>query len=89
MRELKNIIERAAYRDLAGEIGPADLGLALDAALPSEGKFQDRVDAFCRQLLQQAMAQSGGNRAEAARALGLSYHKLRYVLAKHLGHTGE
>ncbi len=42
----------------------------------NEGKFQERVDAFCRQLLQEAMEQSGGNRARAARALGLSYHKL-------------
>ncbi len=31
----------------------------------------------------EALRDAGGNQAEAARRLGLSYHQLRYLLRKH------
>jgi len=89
VRELKNIIERAACRDLAAEITPEDLGL-----LPQEepasgaGSFHDKLDALAHRLLWDALAQSGGNQARAARQLGLPYHQFRYYLKKHLGPAG-
>lgn len=89
VRELKNIIERAAYRDVGNEITPEDLGL-----LPQEdpasgsGSFQEKLDSLARRLIGDAMKQAGGNQAQAARDLGLSYHQLRYYLKKYLGESG-
>ena len=79
VRELKNIIERAAYVDTTDEITPADLGLlGDDELLHRGGSFEERVTAFRRRLLIDALKKSGGNQAAAARELGLSYHQFRY-----------
>jgi DNA-binding NtrC family response regulator len=79
VRELKNIIERAAYVDTTDEITPADLGLLGDDELTRRvGSFEERLSAFRRRLLIDALKQSGGNQAAAARELGLSYHQFRY-----------
>src|SRR5262245_11395095 len=83
VRELKNIIERAAYRDMEGEIMPEDLGLIdRDVGAEPGGSFKERVDAYSRRLLQEALEESQGNQAEAARLLGLSYHQFRYFRRK-------
>jgi transcriptional regulator with GAF, ATPase, and Fis domain len=86
VRELKNIIERAAYRDTTNEITPEDIGLLPRAApIPSGGSFTDQVAAFSRQLLETTLEATGGNQAEAARRLGLSYDQLRHYKRKYLG----
>jgi DNA-binding NtrC family response regulator len=86
VRELKNIIERAAYRDTTNEITPEDLGLNPEqsSALPG-GTFEEKVEAFKKNLVVKALADADGNQARAARNLGLSYHKFRYLYNKHLG----
>jgi DNA-binding NtrC family response regulator len=88
VRELKTIVERAAYRDTTREINVEDL--ALPVVSPSatgpgseSGTFHERVEAFERQLIAGALAASGGNQADAARRLGLAYHRFRYYAAKH------
>ncbi len=59
VRELKNIIERAAYRDVGIEIAPEDLGLSTrEDFAPSGGAFQDRLDGFARRLVRDALKQS-------------------------------
>jgi len=85
VRELKNLIERAAYRDTTNEITPEDIGL-LPRAEPvaSGGDFMEQVAHFRRCLLERALAESNGNRAEAARRLGLSYDQFRHYYRKHL-----
>ncbi|PQO37743.1 hypothetical protein DTL21_07310 [Bremerella cremea] len=85
VRELKNIIERAAYRDTTDEITPDDIGML--AATPPEipgGSFKERLDNFCRLMLSEAMSQTQNNQAAAARELGLSYHQFRYYYGKYL-----
>jgi transcriptional regulator with GAF, ATPase, and Fis domain len=84
VRELKNLIERAAYHDRTSEITPEDLGLLPhhDLASPS-GSFYEKTDAFGRRLIEEALRQSGGNQAQAARSLGLSYHQFRYYHRKY------
>jgi DNA-binding NtrC family response regulator len=79
VRELKNIIERAAYRDTTNEITPEDIGM-LPAAQPpaAGGSFADQVDGLRRRLILKALDEAGGNQAEAARRLALSYHQFRY-----------
>jgi DNA-binding NtrC family response regulator len=87
VRELKNIIERAAYRDTGSEIAVADLGLVSeDVMLQSQGTFQERVDGFRGRLLTDALNHAEGNQAEAARRLGLSYHQFRYYAKKYANH---
>ncbi len=82
VRELKTIIERAAYRDTTQEINVEDLALPRDATNGAEGTFEERVAAYERRLVEHALAAAGGNQAEAARSLGLAYHRFRYYLQK-------
>jgi len=84
VRELKNIIERAVYRDTTNELTPEDIGLLGDPHFQAVGGgFKDKVTAFERQLLSDALKSASGNQAEAARTLGLRYHQLRHLLKKH------
>lgn len=84
VRELKNIIERSAYRDTTNEITPEDLGLLPQDAPAIQGaNFFEKVEAFKTHLIREALAQSGGNQALAARITGMSYHQFRYLLKKY------
>jgi DNA-binding NtrC family response regulator len=85
VRELKNIIERAAYRHAGPQITIADLGLrAEDADGAEHGTFDERIDALRKRLLTEAMRDADQNQAEAARRLGLSYHQFRYFYRKYV-----
>lgn len=79
VRELKNIIERAAYVDSTNEITPEDLGL-IQASPRREpgGTFSEQISHLKRTLLEEALESAGGNQAQAARILGLSYHQFRH-----------
>ncbi len=80
VRELKNLIERGAYRDTTREITTEDMGLlpSRSGASALLGSFEARVLSYKRELLADALARAEGNQAEAARLLGLTYDKLRY-----------
>jgi DNA-binding NtrC family response regulator len=75
VRELANVIERAVVLGQGPEIAPHDLPARIVAAqseLQSDGiSYRGAVDAYRRQLVMRALAQTQGNRAAAARALGL------------------
>jgi len=84
VRELKNIIERAAYRDTTSEITPEDLGMSLAETTVTEGHtFNDKIAGYKKKLLVEALNSAGGNQAQAARNLGLSYHQYRYFIRKY------
>ncbi len=84
VRELKNIIERAAYRDTTNEITPEDIGMLPSPRQRQEkGDFQQRVAAYSSGLITDAMKQADGNQAQAARLLGLTYHQFRHYLRKY------
>jgi DNA-binding NtrC family response regulator len=85
VRELKTIVERAAYRDTTREINLEDLALpeAATTTAAASGTFHARVEALERQLIREALAASGGNQADAARRLGLAYHRFRYYAGKY------
>jgi DNA-binding NtrC family response regulator len=86
VRELKNIIERAASRDTTNEITPEDIGMLSHAATATEGNgFKEQLASFSRKLIEDAIRRSGGNRARAARLLGLSYDQFRHHARKRLG----
>ena len=83
VRELKNLIERAAYRDTTNEITPEDIGLLPEREVVAEGgSYSEQVERFSRGLLERALDAAGGNRAEAARRLGLTYDQFRHYHRK-------
>jgi DNA-binding NtrC family response regulator len=82
VRELKTIVERAAYRDTTREINVEDLELP-EASASRTGTFRERVEAFERQLIRDALSAAGGNQADAARRVGLAYHRFRYYAHKY------
>ncbi|MBL8744629.1 MAG: sigma-54-dependent Fis family transcriptional regulator [Myxococcales bacterium] len=82
-RELKHIVERAAYRDRSQEIEPEDIGELSAAPEPAgEGSFKQRIEALERELVAEALAAEKDQRA-AAKRLGLAYHQLRYYRKKY------
>ncbi len=87
VRELENLVHRAVVlsrgpllttSDLPGHV----LGLAPEPATEPAG-FVDRVEAFERKLIVDALAQAGGVQTHAARLLGMSERHLRYKLKKY------
>jgi two-component system, NtrC family, response regulator AtoC len=88
VRELANVIERAVVLGQGPEIAPHDLPARIVAAqseFQSDGiSYRDAMDAYRRQLVMRALAQTQGNRAAAARALGL-HEKYFLRLLKSLG----
>lgn len=88
VRELANVIERAVVLGQGPEIAPHDLPARIVAA-PSESRsdgfsYREAMDAYRRQLVTRALAQTQGNRAAAARTLGL-HEKYFLRLIKSLG----
>jgi DNA-binding NtrC family response regulator len=88
VRELANVIERAVVLGQGPEIAPHDLPARIVAAQSepqSDGiSYRDAMDAYRRQLVVRTLAQTQGNRAAAARALGL-HEKYFLRLLKSLG----
>jgi psp operon transcriptional activator len=95
VRELKNTVERAVYRRPAPLLEPADLELEESSvpvpAPPSpspgpwgEGEFDRRLAAFALDIFQKALARARYNQREAARLLGLTYHRFRFLHKKYL-----
>ncbi len=91
VRELANVTERLVLLAEEGEVNADDLPQEVREPsgadgcpfrLPAGGIHWEDVE---RGLLEQALERSGGNRAAAARLLGLSYKTLLYRLEKHDG----
>ena len=87
VRELENAIERAVVLAHGERITPEDL--LLEQGAPSgeaapEGTLQDSLDRAAAARIRSALEAAKGNRAEAARALGVDRTTL-YRLMKRLG----
>ena len=99
VRELRNVVERAALLARGGEIGAEDLSFEGTAgAGPGvdwlQGSLPDAVARLETAMIARALKRSGGNRAEAARHLGIQrqllYAKIdRYGLGEVSGKTTE
>jgi len=90
VRELENAIERAVVLAHGERITPEDLlleqhGPSADAA--PEGTLQDSLDRAAAARIRSALEAAKGNRAEAARGLGIDRTTL-YRLMKRLGTVG-
>jgi two-component system NtrC family response regulator len=91
VRELKNAMERAAALVRGDLIGAADLGFIDKAGTaqsePADWPEEDLPSATARlekMLVRRALARTDGNRAEAARLLGI-HRQLLYIKIKRYG----
>jgi len=85
VRELKNLIERAAYRCRGEFIQAGDLQLraADDSVTPSGGPLHEQVAGFEKHIIAEALKSAGNNMTAAARQLGLGYDQMRRLVKKH------
>ncbi|MGH9367651.1 MAG: sigma-54-dependent transcriptional regulator, partial [Thermoanaerobaculia bacterium] len=87
VRELEHVIEMLVLFSDREEIGEEDLPRVLrgrPAASQAEGlPFARAVEQFERGLLTDAIARSGGVKAEAARRLGLDANQIKYLCRKY------
>jgi two-component system response regulator PilR (NtrC family) len=94
IRQLQNMVERAATLAESDELGPESLPVALrggSGAIP-DGPAAELSDSFSlerylddaeRRYLLEALRKSDGVKTRAASMLGLTFRSFRYRLAKH------
>jgi len=84
VRELANVIERAVVLGEGPELTahhlPARVIGAQPASVPVEASFHDAINGYRRELIVRALAAAQGNRAEAAKALGMHRTHLMKLL---------
>jgi DNA-binding NtrC family response regulator len=83
IRELKNVIERLYVSDRDRTIQPSELPLEVTSDEPIRGTFSQRVRAFEKTLLRNALKDTGGNQQAAARQLGMTYDQFRHYYKKY------
>src|SRR5438876_307311 len=73
VRQLENAVARLVALSPGGEIGPQALSAVPAPGAPREElALWERVEAFEREQIEQALAATGGNQSEAARRLRIS-----------------
>lgn len=90
VRELANVIERAVVLGRGPQITLDEIPTAMvstDSTAPSLGLlYSENVEAYRRQLIVKALSEAKGNRAAAAKALGLQRTYLsRLIKTLHIG----
>lgn len=81
VRELKNVLEVAAALSDDGRIGTELLDLP-EAGKPVQNGYHERLRRFRHSMVAEALDASDGNRAAAARRLGLSRQALSYLVRR-------
>jgi len=82
VRELENILERAATLCESSEIELNDLQLPATTEGRPPDELQDWLDQLERQRILDALTQTRGNKTRAARLLGITFRALRYRLSR-------
>jgi len=90
VRELENIVEQAVVLAREEMLTTFDLpthlhGTASESAEASKssGSFQQRVEAFEKDIIRQALREANGVQTKAAALLGMTERHLRYKLQKY------
>ena len=90
VREVQNVIERAAIVTDSGEIGPEHLPAAMESTRPAhislpdkDIDFDEEMERFERQLILHAYEKSDKVKARTAKMLGIDRNRLRYKLKKY------
>ena len=79
VRELQNVLGVADSLAQGREIRPKHLDLPAPTT-EGKGDYHQMVEQYRRDLISKAMTETGGNRAAAARRLGLSRQALSYLV---------
>ncbi|HWC66193.1 MAG TPA: sigma 54-interacting transcriptional regulator, partial [Thermoanaerobaculia bacterium] len=88
VRQLENaIMEAVALADPGATLERDSFPQLAAAAEDLPGSYRERVDAFRRRTVEQALARCGGNRTHAAKELGMSRQALLYLI-RELGVRG-
>lgn len=94
IRELENILERAITLSSGAEIQPDDLNIDLQENAATEenitslanNRSEQSLDEYLEKIeskeLLRALEESGGNKTQAAKLLGISFRAMRYKLKK-------
>jgi DNA-binding NtrC family response regulator len=80
IRELENVLSVAAALAGGGAIGPHHLELPDAKIAAPAGSYHQRVRAFRRQIISEALDEHAGNRAAAAAFLGVSRQSISYFI---------
>ncbi|MEM6793990.1 MAG: sigma 54-interacting transcriptional regulator, partial [Acidobacteriota bacterium] len=80
VRELKNVLEVAAALADQGVIEPHHLDIDSAVEIPANGDYHHRVKEFRKKTVREALRKYPGNRARAARSLGLTRQALSYLV---------
>lgn len=81
VRELHNVLEVAAALSADGEVMDQHLDLPELSASP-RGEYHQMVDDYRKKVITSALAETDGNRAAAARNLGLTRQALSYLVRR-------
>jgi transcriptional regulator with AAA-type ATPase domain len=88
VRQLENTIREAvALADAGATLDREDFSGLPAARDDAKGSYRERVDAFRRRTVEEALARSAGNRTHAAKDLGLTRQALLYLI-RELGVRG-
>lgn len=90
VRELKNAMERSMIFEKGSFITPHHLPISLngeassfpDSVSTPLGKKSSSLEETEREMIKQALEETGGNKSQAARILGITRDTLRYKLKK-------
>ena len=84
VRELENIVARAAAMCEENQITPADLGLTNGSQKKPtpQSALTGELAQLERERIEQALADNRYNKTAAAKQLGISFRALRYRLKK-------
>ena len=83
IRELKNIVERLYLSDEDGIIQASELPLEITSLEPLGGTFYEKVEAYEKTLLLNALKDARGNQDAAAKSLGMTYDQFRHCYKKY------
>ena len=87
VRELSNIIEQAVVLTRVDIISLLDLPLRVskESEISSEDtvNLEEKLTEIEKKSLWKALRETSGNKSAAARILGISEHKVRYLLKKY------
>jgi len=83
VRELKNVVERLYCCDRDRSIQASELPVEVTTTEPIRGTFAQKVQAFERALLANALRDVRGNQRAAAQMLGMTYDQFRHYYRKY------
>jgi DNA-binding NtrC family response regulator len=83
IRQLKNVVERLYISDADGVIESSDLPLEITSLEPLGRTFEEKVKAYEKSLLLNALKDCLGNQRETAKRLGMTYDQFRHYYKKY------